>query len=152
MDIILETLQDNAIISNVISIVVLGVLGIIANWIKNSISSINTEKTELLRARTSYERIDMLANLVEKSTTIYKDAVLGSNLPAATKSKVLEDYSGFQEEYKKFLLNKIEKSEPAPVAKPVISEKQQQQVVNTIVSAGQDLLSKLTAEITAKKE
>ena len=152
MDIILETLQDNAIISNVISIVVLGVLGIIANWIKNSISSINTEKTELLRARTSYERIDMLANLVEKSTVLYKDAILGSNLSASTKSKVLEDYSSFQEEYNKFLLNKIEKSEPTPVAKPIISEKQQQQVVNTLVNAGQDLLSKLSAEITAKKD
>jgi hypothetical protein len=152
MDIILETLQDNAIISNVISIVVLGVLGIIANWIKNSISSINTEKTELLRAKTSYERIDMLATLVEKSTVIYKDAVLGSNLPAPTKAKVLEDYTAFQEEYKKFLLNRIEKAEPTPVAKPIISEKQQEQVVNTLVSAGQDLLSKLSAEITASKE
>ena len=136
MEIIIELLQDSAVISNVISIVVLGVLGIITKLIINSIGSINTEKTELLAAKTSYERIDKLAEMVELQAKLYKDAVVGSNLPAATKSAVLEDYSKIQDAYKGFVQGLPE--EPKAVVKeaaPVVQE-----LAKTV---GQDVLSKL---------
>lgn len=143
MDIIIELLQDNAIISNVISIVVLGVLGIITKLIINSVGSINTQQTQLLKARASYERIDKLAEMVELQSKLYKDAVIGSNLPAATKSVVLEDYSKIQDAYKGFIHEApaqevVEKpAEEAP--KPVL-----QQVAETV---GQDVLSKLREQL-----
>lgn len=140
MEIIIELLQDSAVISNVISIVVLGVLGIITKLIINSIGSINTEKTELLAAKTSYERIDKLAEMVELQAKLYKDAVIGSNLPAATKSAVLEDYSKIQDAYKVFIQGLPE--EPKALVKeaaPVVQE-----IVKT---AGQDVLSKLREQL-----
>ena len=140
MEIIIELLQDSAVISNVISIVVLGVLGIITKLIINSIGSINTEKTELLAAKTSYERIDKLAEMVELQAKLYKDAVIGSNLPAATKSAVLEDYSKIQDAYKVFIQGLPE--EPKAVVKeaaPVVQE--------IVKSAGQDVLSKLREQL-----
>ena len=140
MEIIIELLQDSAVISNVISIVVLGVLGIITKLIINSIGSINTEKTELLSARASYERIDKLAEMVELQAKLYKDAVIGSNLPAATKSAVLEDYSKIQDAYKGFVQGLPE--EPKAVVKeaaPVVQE-----LAKTV---GQDVLSKLREQL-----
>lgn len=140
MEIIIELLQDSAVISNVISIVVLGVLGIITKLIINSIGSINTEKTELLAAKTSYERIDKLAEMVELQAKLYKDAVIGSNLPAATKSAVLEDYSKIQDAYKVFIQGLPE--EPKALVKeaaPVVQE--------LVKSAGQDVLSKLREQL-----
>lgn len=140
MEIIIELLQDSAVISNVISIVVLGVLGIITKLIINSIGSINTEKTELLAAKTSYERIDKLAEMVELQAKLYKDAVIGSNLPAATKSAVLEDYSKIQDAYKVFIQGLPE--EPKAIvqeAAPVVQE--------IVKSAGQDVLSKLREQL-----
>ena len=137
MDIIIELLQDNAIISNVISIVVLGVLGIITKLIISSVGSINTQQTQLLKARASYERIDKLAEMVELQSKLYKDAVIGSNLPAATKSIVLEDYSKIQNAYKGFIHEAPEviKEEVKPVV---------QQVVETV---GQDVLAKLREQL-----
>ena len=140
MEIIIELLQDSAVISNVISIVVLGVLGIITKLIINSIGSINTEKTELLAAKTSYERIDMLAEMVELQAKLYKDAVIGSNLPAATKSAVLEDYSKIQDAYKGFVQGLPE--EPKAIVQetaPVVQE--------LVKTAGQDVLSKLREQL-----
>jgi len=140
MEIIIELLQDSAVISNVISIVVLGVLGIITKLIINSIGSINTEKTELLAAKTSYERIDKLAQMVELQAKLYKDAVVGSNLPAATKSAVLEDYSKIQDAYKVFIQNLPE--QPKAIVKeaaPVVQE--------LVKTAGQDVLSKLREQL-----
>jgi len=145
MEIILELLQDNAIISNVISIVVLGVLGVITRLIISSIGSINTEKTQLLKARASFERVDQVAEMVELTAKLYKDAVVGSNLPAATKSAVLEDYAQIQNKYRTFLKEPVEKvaeeikkEEPKPV-----------QVVQQVVQAvGQDVLSKLRDQLT----
>jgi hypothetical protein len=142
MEIILELLQDSAIISNVISIVVLGVLGIITRLIINSISSINTEKTQLLGAKSSYERIDKLAEMTELTAKLYKDAVIGSNLPATTKYTVLEDYSKIQNAYKAFITQPVEQKE-AVVEKPTIVE----QIVKT---AGQDVLSKLREQLEQK--
>jgi hypothetical protein len=137
MEIILDLLQDNAIISNVISIVVLGVLGIITRMIITSVGSINTEKTQLLKARASFERIDKLAEMTELSAKLYKDAVIGSNLPATTKSTVLEDYSKIQDAYKGF----IHEAPQAVVqeAKPIVK-----QVVEAV---GQDVLSKLREQL-----
>ena len=137
MDIIIELLQDNAIISNVISIVVLGVLGIITKLIISSVGSINTQQTQLLKARASYERIDKLAEMVELQSKLYKDEVIGSNLPAATKSIVLEDYSKIQNAYKGFIHEAPEviKEEVKPVV---------QQVVETV---GQDVLAKLREQL-----
>lgn len=140
MEIIIELLQDNAIISNVISIVVLGVLGVITRLIIGSIGSINTEKTQLLKARAGFERIDKLAEMVELQAKLYKDAVVGSNLPAATKSIVLEDYSKIQDAYKGFIHEVPEMvKEVVEEAKPIV-----QQVVETV---GQDVLSKLREQL-----
>ena len=142
MEIILELLQDNAIISNVISIVVLGVLGIITKFIINSIGSINTEKTQLLKARASFERVDQVAEMIELSAKLYKDAVVGSNLPAATKSAVLEDYAQIQNKYRTFLKEPLEK-----VAE-VINKEEPKPVIQEIVqSVGQDVLSKLRDQL-----
>ena len=140
MEIIIELLQDNAIISNVISIVVLGVLGIITRLIIGSIGSINTEKTQLLKARAGFERIDKLAEMVELQSKLYKDAVVGSNLPAATKSIVLEDYSKIQDAYKSFIHEAPEAvKQVVQEAKPIV-----QQVVETV---GQDVLAKLREQL-----
>lgn len=148
MDYIIELLQDNAIISNVISIVVLGVLGIITTFIKNSISSINTEQAKILAAKSSLERVDKVADLVERTATLYKDAVLGSNLSAATKTKVLEDYASIQDAYKHFLTAKV----PVEV-KPVLvkeAEKTSAAIEKAVVNAGQDVLSKLREQLEKK--
>jgi len=139
MDIIIELLQDNAIISNVISIVVLGVLGIITKLIISSVGSINTQQTQLLKARASYERIDKLAEMVELQAKLYKDAVVGSNLPAATKSIVLEDYSKIQNAYKGFIQEAPQPTVVEEAPKPIV-----QQVVETV---GQDVLSKLREQL-----
>jgi arginine/lysine/ornithine decarboxylase len=139
MEIILGLLQDNAIISNVISIVVLGVLGIITKLIISSIGSINTQQTELLKAKTSYERIDKLAEMVELQSKLYKDAVVGSNLPATTKSLVLEDYSKIQNAYKSFIKEETKPIEVKEAPKPIV-----QQVVEIV---GQDVLSKLREQL-----
>lgn len=142
MEIILELLQDNAIISNVISIVVLGVLGIITKLIVNSIGAINTEKTELLQARASFERVDQVAEMIELTAKLYKDAVIGSNLPAATKSAVLEDYNLIQNKYRTFLkqpvekVEEVKKEEPKPIVKEMVQ------------AVGQDVLSKLRDQLT----
>jgi hypothetical protein len=144
MEIILELLQDNAIISNVISIVVLGVLGIITRLIISSIGSINTEKTQLLKARASFERVDQVAEMVELTAKLYKDAVVGSNLPAATKSVVLEDYALIQDKYRTFLKEPVEKvieevkkeeTKPAPAIQEMVQ------------AVGQDVLSKLRDQL-----
>jgi hypothetical protein len=142
MEIILELLQDNAIISNVISIVVLGVLGIITKLIVNSIGAINTEKTELLQARANFERVDQVAEMIELTAKLYKDAVIGSNLPAATKSAVLEDYNLIQNKYRTFLKQPVEKVEEVKKeeAKPVIQE--------VVQAVGQDVLTKLREQLT----
>jgi hypothetical protein len=140
MEIILGLLKDNAIISNVISIVVLGVLGIITRMIISSVGSINNEKTQLLKARASFERIDKLAEMTELSAKLYKDAVIGSNLPATTKSTVLEDYAKIQDTYRGFL-------KEAPETAPV-EVKQEPTVVQQVVeSVGQDVLSKLREQL-----
>lgn len=140
MEIIIGLLQDNAIISNVISIVVLGVLGIITKLIIGSIGSINTEKTQLLKARAGFERIDKLGEMVELQAKLYKDAVVGSNLPAATKSIVLEDYSKIQDAYKGFIQGAPQAiKEVVQEAKPIV-----QQVVESV---GQDVLSKLREQL-----
>lgn len=141
MEIILELLQDNAIISNVISIVVLGVLGIITKLIVNSIGAINTEKTQLLQARANFERVDQVAEMVELTAKLYKDAVIGSNLPAATKSAVLEDYALIQNKYRTFLKQPVEKVEEVKKEepKPIIQE-----VAETV---GKDVLSKLREQL-----
>lgn len=142
MEIILELLQDNAIISNVISIVVLGVLGIITKLIVNSIGAINTEKTQLLQARASFERVDQVAEMVELTAKLYKDAVIGSNLPAATKSAVLEDYNLIQNKYRTFLkqpvekVEEVKKEEPKPIVKEMVQ------------AVGQDVLTKLREQLT----
>jgi hypothetical protein len=136
MDIIIELLQDSTIISNVISIVVLGVLGVITRLIISSIGSINTQQTQLLRSRASYERIDKLAEMVELQSKLYKDAIIGSNLPAATKSIVLEDYSKIQNAYKGFIQ---EAPEVVEEVKPIVK-----QVVEAV---GQDVLSKLREQL-----
>lgn len=141
MDIIIGLLQDNAIISNVISIVVLGVLGIITKLIINSVGSINTEKTALLKARAGFERINKLAEMTELTAKLYKDAVIGSNLPATTKSTILDDYSKIQNVYKEFVVE--DNAEPV---KEVVEEKPIiQQAVETV---GQDVLSKLREQLT----
>lgn len=148
MDFILETLQDNAIISNVISIVVLAVLGIITQFIKSSITSINTEQSKLLAAKSSLERIDKVAELVERTATLYKDAVLGSNLPMATKNKVLEDYAQVQDAYRHFLSsNAVIK----PVAAVVEEPKKPSELEQTLTNAGQDILSKLRDQLVKKE-
>ena len=141
MEIILELLQDNAIISNVISIVVLGVLGIITKLIVNSIGAINTEKTQLLQARASFERVDQVAEMIELTAKLYKDAIIGSNLPAATKSAVLEDYNLIQNKYRTFLKQPVEKVEEVKKEepKPIIQE-----VAETV---GKDVLSKLREQL-----
>jgi len=141
MEIILELLQDNAIISNVISIVVLGVLGIITKLIVNSIGAINTEKTQLLQARANFERIDQVAEMVELTAKLYKDAVIGSNLPAGTKSAVLEDYNLIQNKYRTFLKQPVEKVEEVKKEepKPVIQE--------VVQAVGQDVLTKLREQL-----
>ena len=143
MEIIIELLQDSAVISNVISIIVLGVLGIITRLIINSISSINTEKTQLLGAKSSYERLDKLGEMVELQARLYKDAVIGSNLPAATKSTVLDDYSKIQNAYRNFVSNVSNET-----TIPAIEENKQPKVVEQIVkAAGQDVLSKLREKL-----
>ena len=136
MDIIIELLQDSTIISNVISIVVLGVLGVITRLIISSVGSINTQQTQLLRSRASYERIDKLAEMVELQSKLYKDAIIGSNLPAATKSIVLEDYSKIQNAYKGFIQ---EAPKVVEEVKPIVK-----QVVEAV---GQDVLSKLREQL-----
>jgi hypothetical protein len=142
MEIILELLQDNAIISNVISIVVLGVLGIITKFIINSIGSINTEKTQLLKARASFERVDQVAEMIELSAKLYKDAVVGSNLPAATKSAVLEDYAQIQNKYRTFLKEPLEK-----VAEELKKEEPKPVIQEMVQAVGQDVLSKLREQL-----
>jgi hypothetical protein len=145
MEIILELLQDSAIISNVISIVVLGVLGVITRLIINSIGSINAEKGQLLAARTSYERIDRLAHMQLLQAKLYKDAIIGSNLPATTKSAVLEDFSKLQDAYKGFVENEV----VAPVA--VVKEEIKPTIIEQAVkAAGQDVLSKLREQLEQK--
>jgi hypothetical protein len=139
MDIIIELLQDSTIISNVISIVVLGVLGVITRLIISSVGSINTQQTQLLRSRASYERIDKLAEMVELQSKLYKDAIIGSNLPAATKSIVLEDYSKIQNAYKGFIQEAPEAPKVVQEVKPIVK-----QVVETV---GQDVLEKLRAQL-----
>jgi hypothetical protein len=141
MDIIIGLLQDNAIISNVISIVVLGVLGIITKLIINSIGAINTEKTQLLQAKASYERIDKLAEMTELTAKLYKDAVIGSNLPAATKSTVLEDYATIQNAYRTFL------KEPAVQEASKVEAKPVSPVQEVVQAVGQDVLSKLREQL-----
>jgi hypothetical protein len=113
------------------------VLGIITRLIIGSIGSINTEKTQLLKARAGFERIDKLGEMVELQAKLYKDAVVGSNLPAATKSIVLEDYSKIQDAYKSFI-HEVPKA-VVQEAKPIV-----QQVVETV---GQDVLSKLREQL-----
>jgi hypothetical protein len=144
MEIILDLLQDNAIISNVISIVVLGVLGIITKFIVNSIGAINTEKTQLLQARATFERVDQIAEMIELNAKLYKDAVIGSNLPAATKSAVLEDYNLIQNKYRTFFDHSVKAKQPAQEvkkeeAKPIIQE--------VVQAVGQDVLSKLREQL-----
>jgi hypothetical protein len=145
MEIILELLQDSAIISNVISIVVLGVLGIITRLIISSISSINTEKTQLLGAKTSYQRIDKLAEMQLLQAKLYKDAIVGSNLPTTTKSAVLEDFSKIQDAYKGFLENEV----VAPVA-AIVQEAKPTIIEEAVKAAGQDVLSKLREQLEQK--
>jgi hypothetical protein len=143
MEIIIELLQDSAVISNVISIVVLGVLGIITRLIISSIGSINKEQTQLLAAKSSYDRIDKLGQMVELQSRLYKDAVIGSNLPAATKSTILEDYSKIQNAYRDFIGNV-----PNETTIEAIKENEQPKVVEQIVkAAGQDVLSKLREKL-----
>lgn len=141
MELILELLQDNAIISNVISIVVLGVLGIITKLIISSIGSINTEKTQLLKARASFERVDQVAEMVELTAKLYKDAVIGSNLPAATKSTVLEDYALIQNKYRTFL------KEPGQEVVPAVEAKPKPIIQEMVQAVGQDVLSKLREQL-----
>lgn len=145
MEIILELLQDSAIISNVISIVVLGVLGLITRLIISSIGSINTEKTQLLSARTSYQRIDKLAEMQLLQAKLYRDAIVGSNLPAATKSTVLEDFTAIQDAYKVFIENEV----VAPVA-AVVKEVKPTIIEQAVKAAGQDVLSKLREQLEQK--
>jgi hypothetical protein len=143
MEIIIELLQDSAVISNVISIVVLGVLGIITRLIINSVGAINKEQTQLLAAKSSYDRIDKLGQMVELQSRLYKDAVIGSNLPAATKSTILDDYSKIQNAYRDFVGNV-----PNETTIEAIKENEQPKVVEQIVkAAGQDVLSKLREKL-----
>lgn len=143
MEIIIELLQDSAVISNVISIVVLGVLGIITKLIINSIGSINQEQTKLLAAKSGYDRIDKLGEMIELQARLYKDAVIGSNLPAATKSAILEDYSKIQNAYRDFIGNI-----PNETTIAAIKENEQPKVVEQMVkAAGQDVLSKLREKL-----
>lgn len=143
MEIIIELLQDSAVISNVISIVVLGVLGIITRLIINSVGAINKEQTQLLAAKSSYDRIDKLGQMVELQSRLYKDAVIGSNLPAATKSTILDDYSKIQNAYRDFVGHI-----PNETTIAAIKENEQPKVVEQIVkAAGQDVLSKLREKL-----
>ena len=145
MEIILELLQDSAIISNVISIVVLGVLGVITRLIISSIGSINTEQGQLLAAKTNYERIDKLAEIQVLQAKLYKDAIIGSNLPATTKSAVLEDFSKIQDAYNGFVKTKAK--EPVAVVKEEVKPTIIEQAVK---AAGQDVLSKLREQLEQK--
>jgi hypothetical protein len=145
MEIILELLQDSAIISNVISIVVLGVLGVITRLIISSIGSINTEKTQLLSAKTSYQRIDKLAEMQLLQAKLYRDAIVGSNLPANTKSTVLEDFAAIQDAYKVFIENEV----VAPVA-AIVQEAKPTIIEQAVKTAGQDVLSKLREQLEQK--
>ena len=139
MEYLLQTLQDSAIISNVISVVVLGVLGIITKLIVGAIGSINIEKTQLLLAKTSYERLDKLAQMVELTATLYKDAVLGSNLTSTTKTKVLEDFAKIEAAYIEFVKKATEKP---------ITELEKTTTVEEVVQAeGQDILAQLREQL-----
>jgi hypothetical protein len=143
MEYLLETLQDSAIISNVISVVVLGVLGIITKLILGAIGSINIEKTQLLLAKTSYERLDKIAQMVELTATLYKDAVLGSNLASNTKVKVLEDFAKIEAAYVDFVKKATEKP-TAEVEQPTLVEE-------VIQTAGQDILAQLREQLEEQK-
>jgi hypothetical protein len=146
MEIIIELLQDSAVISNVISIVVLGVLGIITRLIISSIGSINQEQSQLLAAKSSYDRIDKLGEMVELQARLYKDAVIGSNLPTATKATILEDYSKIQNAYRDFV-----KDTPKEVRVEEIKQVEQKDIVQEVVkAAGQDVLSKLREQLGQK--
>lgn len=144
MEIILELLQDSAIISNVISVVVLGVLGIVTKLIINSIGSINVEKTQLLKARASFERVDQVAEMIELTAKLYKDAVIGSNLPAATKSVVLEDYALIQNKYRTFLK---EPTKETVTAVKEVEKKPLPTIQEAVQQVGQDVLSKLREKL-----
>jgi hypothetical protein len=123
----------------VISVVVLGVLGIITKLIVGAIGSINIEKTQLLLAKTSYERLDKLAQMVELTATLYKDAVLGSNLTSTTKTKVLEDFAKIEAAYIEFVKKATEKP---------ITELEKTTTVEEVVQAeGQDILAQLREQL-----
>jgi len=146
MEIIIELLQDSAVISNVISIVVLGVLGIITRLIISSIGSINTEQGQLLAAKSSYDRIDKLGEMVELQSRLYKDAVIGSNLPTATKATILEDYSKIQNAYRDFV-----KDTPKEVIVEEVKQIEPKDIIQDAVKvAGQDVLSKLREQLGQK--
>jgi hypothetical protein len=139
MEYLLQTLQDSAIISNVISVVVLGVLGIITKLIIGAIGSINVEKTQLLLAKTSYERLDKLAQMVELTATLYKDAVLGSNLTSTTKVKVLEDFGKIEAAYLEFVKKATEK--------PITELEKTTTVEEVVQTEGQDILAQLREQL-----
>lgn len=154
MDYIKELFQDTAVVSNVISIVVLGILGVILTLIKNSIAHINTEKASIAEQNAISDRVDALADLIEKNAEMYKNAILNSNLTADSKLQAMKDFEAIIVTYNEYVGGK--KREVVAKVQPAVSEVQaksnelSEKIADAIADKGNDMLDKLRNQINTK--
>ena len=98
----MDYLETNALVANIASLVMLGILGVTLRAILGAVGDIGVAKAELKVAQSDYDQRKIIAKMILINGRLYKNAILASSLPSDGKIKVVEDFEALQRKFREF--------------------------------------------------
>lgn len=99
---VLDYLESSAMIANVLSLVSLGIIGVIIRNIVKAFGELRVEQSKLELAQSEYEQRAILAQMILVNGRLYKNAILASSLPSDGKLVAVNDYAELERLYGSF--------------------------------------------------
>ena len=147
---IIDYLETSTLVANIISFIMLGIVGVVLTSIVSAFGEIKQTKSELDQLKSEYTQRRLLADMSYYSARLYKNAILNSSMTADGKIMASTDFLPVEQAY--LALKAIE--EPVVggdaidngVAESLI-DVVREEAVELMVDTGASLLDNLRDEI-----
>lgn len=148
---VLEYIEGSALIANVLSVIALGIMGVVVRSIVLAFGELKISAGKIALAQSEYDQRKILAKMMLVNGRLYKNAVLASNLSNEGKVQVIEDFEdlkGLFKQFKKLELDVV-KAPVTEVADEPLLEQFLDDAKDVAVDIGENMLDKLREEINA---